>query len=72
MTDITVVLLSLVMSSTNTFIPGSAGKAAGSNVLIGHLDYSYVKDCTDAKELEEIISVLRFVVKKVVNEVTDS
>ena len=64
MTDITVVLLSLVMSSTNTFILGSERKAAGSNVLIGHLDYSYVKDCTDVKELEEIISVLRFVVNE--------
>lgn len=42
-------------------IPGSFAKANGTNIPIGHLDYSYVKDCTNPKELEEIIMVLRFV-----------
>jgi hypothetical protein len=60
---LTGVLLFTVMSATNSFVPGSSGKAAGSNVPIAHLDYSYVKDCTKAEELEEIITVLRSVVK---------
>ncbi|XP_028414819.1 sperm-associated antigen 1-like [Dendronephthya gigantea] len=43
----------------NKPIPGSLAKANGTNIPIGHLDYSYIKDCNDAKELEEIIGVLR-------------
>ena len=50
-----------VMSASNSFTPGRTGTAAGSDVPIAHLDYGYVKDCTNAKELEKIIIVLRSV-----------
>ena len=42
-------------------VPGAWSKAADTDIPIGHLDYSYVKDCENAKELEEIIKILRFV-----------
>ena len=51
------------MSTANNFVPqGSSGMASGSDVPIAHLDYDYIKDCTDVAELEKIITVLRFVV----------
>ena len=55
----------LGMSTTNSHIPGSSAKAAGTDIPIGHLDYNYVKDCTNVTELEEIITILRFVTKTV-------
>ena len=50
------------MSAANNFVPGSSGTASGSDVPIAHLDYDYIKDCTDVAELEKIITVLRLVV----------
>ena len=50
------------MSASNSFTAGHTGTAAGSDVPIAHLDYGYVKECTNAKELEKIITVLRSVV----------
>ena len=49
------------MSGGNSFIPESTGTAVDSNVPIAHLDYAYVRECTSANELEEIITVLRSV-----------
>ena len=42
--------------------------ASGSDIPIGHLDYDYIKDCTDAVELEKIITVLRFVFETACNQ----
>lgn len=43
-----------------------AGLLAGSNTTSGvpieHLDYTYVNECKNGKELEKILKVLRWVV----------
>ena len=46
-------------TSLNGFVGG--GGAKDSNVPISHLDYSYISKCDNAKELEEIIKVLRYI-----------
>ena len=44
------------MSASNSVTPGQTGTAAGIDVKF--LDYNYIKECTNAEELEEIILAL--------------
>lgn len=37
----------------------SMGMVAGTDVPVEHLDYGYVGKCKDARELEEIVKILR-------------
>lgn len=37
----------------------SLGTAAGTDIPIEHLEYSYIKKCTNVKEIEKILRVLR-------------
>lgn len=55
--------------SVNGFLGGAGGTAKNSKVPINHLDYDYVRKCSNAKELEEIINVLRCVLGGVYQEV---
>ena len=34
--------------------------AKNSDIPVKHLDYSYIKECKSAKELEKILKVLRY------------
>lgn len=37
----------------------SLGTAAGTDIPIEHLEYSYIEKCTNVKEIEKILRVLR-------------
>jgi len=37
----------------------SMGTAAGTDIPIEHLEYSYIEKCTKVKEIEKILRVLR-------------
>ena len=37
----------------------SMGTASGTDIPVEHLDYSYIEKCTNVKEIEKILRVLR-------------
>lgn len=46
-----------------------AGSNTTSGVPIEHLDYGYVRECKNSKELEKILKVLRLVVAQYYNTI---
>ena len=46
-------------SKPDPILSGAAGNTSRYNIPVGHLDFDYIKRCTDTKELEKIFVVLK-------------